>query len=88
MKKNMTFLNDIEIAHRGLCIDGLIENSISAFKECINKGFPIELDVHILKDNTLVVIHDDDTERVTGRKILLKDAVYDDIKDLNYKKKI
>ena len=82
MKRNLGFLNGIEIAHRGLCKEGLLENSMSAFLECVKKNIPIELDVHILKDNTLVVIHDDDTERVTGKRVVLKDANYEDIRDL------
>ena len=85
MKEKLINLKDIKIAHRGLCRSGLIENSMSAFRECVENNIPIELDVHILKDNTLVVIHDDDTERVVGRKIVLKNSVYEDIKDLKLK---
>lgn len=80
--KDLSILNDIKIAHRGLCSKGFPENSLSSYKRCVDKGIPIELDVHILKDNTLVVMHDDDTLRLTGKKIVLKDANYDDIKDL------
>lgn len=90
INKNMSILKDIKIAHRGLCNRKYPENSLGAYKECVDKNIPIELDVHILKDNTLVVIHDDDTSRVTNKKVVLKDAIYDDIKDLklentNYK---
>lgn len=82
MVKDLRVLKNIKIAHRGLCKAGLIENSMSAFSECVKRNIPIELDIHILKDNTLVVIHDDDTERVTGKKVVLKDSNYDDIKGL------
>ena len=82
MVKDLSVLKNIKIAHRGLCKVGLVENSMSAFSECVKRNIPIELDVHILKDNTLVVIHDDDTERITGKKVILKNSNYDDIKDL------
>ncbi|MBQ2872670.1 MAG: hypothetical protein IJE89_01560 [Bacilli bacterium] len=85
MKKNMDILNNIKIAHRGLWNDKYPENSMGAFDRAINNGIPVELDVHILKDNTLVVIHDDDTYRMTGKRVILKNAVYDDIKDLKLK---
>lgn len=82
VKKDLSILNDIKIAHRGLSSDKHPENSLRAYRECIDKGIPIELDVHILKDNTLVVMHDDDTYRMTGKKVVLKSANYDDINDL------
>ena len=82
INKNLKVLDNIKIAHRGLCDKSCPENSLSAYRKCIKSGIPIELDVHILKDNTLVVFHDDDTKRLTGEKIILKEAVYEDIKNL------
>lgn len=83
--KNLDYLNKIRIAHRGLWNDENPENSVGSFRRCLDKGIPIELDVHILKDGTLVVFHDANTLRMTGKKIVLKDAIYDDIKDLKLK---
>lgn len=56
------------IAHRGLHSkkEGLPENSIGAFKAAIQKGFPIELDIHLTKDNEIVVFHDWNISRMTG----------------------
>lgn len=85
VNKKIDKLIEKRIAHRGLWNDKNPENSIGAYKRCIDRNIPIELDVHILKDNTLVVIHDDDTEKMTGKKVILKDANYDDIKDLRLK---
>lgn len=80
--KDLSILSNIKIAHRGLCTSVYPENSLYAYKKCVDKKIPIELDVHILKDNTLVVIHDDNTFRLTGERIVLKSAKYKDIKDL------
>lgn len=82
LNKDLSILNDIKIAHRGLCNSKFPENSLDAFKECVDKLIPIELDIHILRDNTLVVIHDDNTMRITGKNIVLKNADYEDIKKL------
>ena len=82
MKKKLDILNNIKIAHRGLWNIKYPENSMGAFERARAMGIPIELDVHILKDNTIVVIHDDNTYRMTDKKIILKNAVYDDIKNL------
>ena len=82
--RNIDFLRNKPIAHRGLHNKELNipENSISAFKEAIAKGLPIELDVHLLKDGKLVVFHDDNLNRMTGLNKKIKDCNYDEIKDL------
>ncbi len=60
-------------AHRGLhgSSTGFPENSLSAFQEAVNRGFGIELDVHLASDGALVVMHDEDLLRTCGvsRKI-------------------
>lgn len=55
-------------AHRGYhCIaKGIPENSLSAFRAALKKGYGIELDVHLTKDNQVVVFHDDNLKRVCG----------------------
>jgi glycerophosphoryl diester phosphodiesterase len=75
-------INSLKIAHRGLWNKIVPENSIESFKRCIDTNTPIELDIHILKDNTLVVFHDDDLKRMTKLDSKLKDMTYEDIKDL------
>lgn len=57
------------IAHRGLfSMNGSSpENSLPAFRRAAEKGLPIELDVHLTSDGEIVVIHDDNVERMTGR---------------------
>ena len=77
--------NNLKIAHRGLWDHSHPENSKGAFKKYIKMGFPIELDVHILKDDTLVVFHDDNLKRMTGLDKDIKDCTYDEIKNLRLK---
>lgn len=81
--KDLEFLKENVIAHRGIHDNkNIVENSIPAFKECLKEKVSIELDVHLLKDNEIVVIHDDNLKRLTRNKKRLKDLTYDQIKDL------
>ena len=84
MKKDLSFLKENLIAHRGAhnINKGIPENSINAFKEAIKNNYIIELDIHLLKDNNIVVFHDDDLKRMTGVDKKLKDTTYEEIKDL------
>ena len=80
--KNLKFLKSNLIAHRGLHNKDIPENSLKAFESAIKMGYIIELDIHLLKDNTIVVFHDDNTLRMTGVNKTLKNSTYDDIKNL------
>ena len=80
--KDVNFLKNNLIAHRGLHSKNIPENSIKAFENAIKNNYIIELDIHLLKDNTVVVFHDDNTLRMTGINKILKNSTYDDVKDL------
>lgn len=62
------------IAHRG--VSGLeCENSIAAFVAAGNRSYVgIETDVHITKDGKFIIIHDDNTNRVTGIDMSVEDS--------------
>ena len=79
--KDLTFLKQNLIAHRGVHINEP-ENSINAIKKAIKKNYIIEFDVHLLKDNTIIVFHDDNLKRMTGIDKKLKDCTYDEIKNI------
>jgi glycerophosphoryl diester phosphodiesterase len=56
------------IAHRGASFDAP-ENTLAALRLGFEQGADAgEVDVHLSQDGRIVVIHDDDTGRVTGRK--------------------
>lgn len=84
MKKDLSFLKENLIVHRGLhnINKGIPENSIESFKEAIKNNYIIELDIHLLKDNNIVVFHDDDLKRMTGVNKIIKDTTYEEIKNL------
>ena len=65
-------------AHRGLFNPklGIPENSMPAFSRAIEKGYGIELDVQVTKDNRIVVFHDYSLGRMCGIDIPLETKTY------------
>ncbi|MCL2675565.1 MAG: glycerophosphodiester phosphodiesterase [Firmicutes bacterium] len=78
-----TWLFTKPIAHRGLHTADLPENSIAAFSNAAKCGFPVELDVRLLADGTIVVFHDDKLSRMTGRDGYISGIAADDLKNTN-----
>lgn len=83
--KNLTFLTEKLIAHRGFFDhkNGIPENSMQAFQRAMEDDYIIELDVHLLKDGKVIVFHDDNLKRMTGLDKPVKDCDYVEIKKLN-----
>ena len=67
------------VVHRGLHGNGISENSLDAFKKAIDKGCAFELDIHLTKDNQLIVCHDSDLKRVTGKEGIVEDMTLEEI---------
>ena len=68
-------------AHRGLHGNGVPENSMAAFQAALDHGYGIELDVHLLADGNLAVMHDSLLNRTTGRAGRIEDLTTEDLKD-------
>ena len=68
-------------AHRGLHSKGVPENSLAAFRAAVAQGYGAELDVHLLKDGGLAVIHDSKLLRTTGKEGKVEDLTTADLKD-------
>lgn len=86
MKKRNSFNPNIfkGVAHRGLHDDKRFENSLSAFKNAIDHDFCFELDIHLTTDNQLVVCHDSDLKRVTGKEGIIEELDSKTLRE-NYK---
>lgn len=71
------------IAHRGFSYIAP-ENTIESFQRAIDIGVDmIELDIHLTKDNEIVVIHDDTVNRTTNGKGYVKDLTLNELKKLD-----
>lgn len=68
------------IAHRGYHTDEATENGLKAFQNAIDRNIPFEFDIHITKDKKLVVCHDSELERTTGKKGIIEDLTFDEIR--------
>ena len=68
-------------AHRGLHSEGVPENSMAAFEAAKNAGYGVELDIHLLADGNLAVIHDSALERVTGLPGKIEDLTTKQLRD-------
>lgn len=73
------------VAHRGLHSsgDGIPENSVKAYAAAIEKGYPIEMDIQLTKDNALVCFHDDSLKRMTGVDSLIWDKTLEEVESLS-----
>ena len=84
-EKDISWLIETPIAHRGIDNKNSPENSMKAFQNAIDKGYGIELDVQFSKDKELVVFHDNKLSRLTGDKRRVKDVNYAELKNLKLK---
>ena len=66
-------------AHRGLHNEARPENSMAAFRAALDCGCGIELDIHLMKDSNLAVIHDSSLKRVAGADVRIEDLSKDDL---------
>ena len=80
-KINPVFLKGI--AHRGLHNEEFTENGMKAFQNAIDHGVAFEFDIHLTKDNELVVCHDENLIRTTGKDGIIEDLALKEIKE-NY----
>lgn len=68
-----------KIAHRGLHDEVSPENSLSAFKKAVEKGYAIETDVQMTADGILLVFHDEILDRMTDGKGLISQKNFNEI---------
>lgn len=59
-------------AHRGLHGEGVPENSMEAFRLAVCHGYGAELDVHLMADGNLAVIHDSSLKRTAGADVKIE----------------
>lgn len=82
---NKKFLLNPLFAHRGYFNNekGIPENSIPSFKKAIRYGYSIELDVHLTKDEKIVVFHDFNLKRMCGINKKIEDITYSELLKYN-----
>ena len=81
------FLLKAPICHRGKIDDTVAENTIEAFKKTIQRKYPIELDLQLTRDNEVVVVHDDNLQRLCGVDKKIEDLTLEEIKKVKIQDK-
>lgn len=73
-------LRRFRYAHRGLHDGGEApENSMAAFRRALNNYYGVELDVHLMADGQLAVIHDSSLKRTAGAEVEIEDLTAADL---------
>ena len=85
-RRDISCLQGVDYAHRGLWNtndpgeENRPENSLAGFRAAVEKGYGIELDVHLTADGHLVVHHDDSLKRLTGVDIVIAKSTLEEIR--------
>jgi glycerophosphoryl diester phosphodiesterase len=83
-KKNpeTAYFQKVRYAHRGFHSKPTIpENSLFAFSEAVKRGYGIELDVHLMADGKLAVIHDASLKRTAGTDRIIEEMTEKELAD-------
>lgn len=77
--RGLNTLRGWNYTHRGLHSTDAPENSLEAFRRAVSAGYGSELDVHLLSDGNLAVIHDSLLMRVCNREGRIEDLNTEDL---------
>ncbi len=79
----MVNLKPLKIGHKGASLIAP-ENTLLAFQKAIDLNADyVEFDLHLTRDNRIVICHDSDTLRTTGRKKIIKETTLRELQDLD-----
>ena len=79
---NLDWIKSTPIAHRGLHNAKNPENTLQAFEDACKKGYIIELDVHSLADDTIVVYHDHNLLRLCNQNVEIESLTHEQLSNL------
>ena len=75
----------MHLIHRGIVNKKYKENLLNSFKQSFKKGFGIETDIHVTKDNKFVCYHDFTLTRIFKKKQSVKNLNYQKLKEISLK---
>ena len=73
----------MHLIHRGIVSKHHKENLLQSFKQSFKKGYGIETDIHVTKDNEFICFHDFTLKKIFKRKLSVKNINYSKIKDVS-----
>jgi glycerophosphoryl diester phosphodiesterase len=79
--KDIEWVTESLIAHRGLHSETVPENTMAAFEAAVAGGYIIECDAQLTKDNQVVILHDDDLNRMFGLDKKIEEVTYAELQN-------
>jgi len=75
----------MHLIHRGIVSKHHKENLLQSFKQSFKKGYGIETDIHVTKDNEFICFHDFTLKRAFKKNLSIKNLNYSKIKEISTK---
>ena len=75
----------MHLIHRGIISKHHKENLLQSFKQSFKKGYGIETDIHVTKDNEFICFHDFTLKRAFKKNLSIKNLNYSKIKEISTK---
>ena len=75
----------MHLIHRGIVNKKYKENLLESFNQSFKKGYGIETDIHVTKDNEFVCFHDFTLKRIFNKNLSIKNINYSKIKEISKK---
>ena len=75
----------MHLIHRGIVNKKYSENLLKSFNKSFKKGYGIETDIHVTKDDQFVCFHDFTLQRTFKKNLSIKNLNYSKIKEISTK---
>lgn len=86
MELKTSWLINKPIAHRGLHNEDFPENSLPAFENAVKHNLPVELDVRLTDDQSIIVFHDEKLSRITNSDGYVSNIKSSDLENIKLQK--
>ncbi|MDC1279724.1 glycerophosphodiester phosphodiesterase family protein [Pelagibacteraceae bacterium] len=75
----------MHLIHRGIINRKYKENLLKSFNQSFKKGYGIETDIHVTKDDQFICFHDFTLKRIFKKNLSIKNLTYSKIKEISTK---
>ena len=75
----------MHLIHRGILNKHFKENLLNSFQQSFKKGYGIETDIHVTKDDKFICFHDFTLKRIFKKNLSIKNLNYSNINEISTK---
>jgi glycerophosphoryl diester phosphodiesterase len=83
--RDLHWLTERPIAHRGLHGGSIVENTMQAAQAAANAGYGLECDIHLSADEEVVVFHDYTLHRLTTSTGRVREKNFAELRDISFR---